>query len=235
MKNIEFLQEIKDSAFPALKNRLISSGDYLIVNDNIKLKGEIYEKQLRIALKNYDIIDPENINEYIALGGYFSLFKVLNEMGPKNAIEVVKDSRLRGRGGAGFPAGRKWEAAAVEDSDEKYVICNADEGDPGAYMDRSILEGDPHTVLEGMCIAGYCIGANKGYIYVRAEYPKAVASLNVAIKQAKEMNLLGENILGTDFSFDIEIRLGAGAFVCGEGTALIQSIEGKRGMPQTKT
>ena len=234
MKNIDYLQNIKDNSYPELVNKLKATGNYSIVNDSITLKGDIYSKQLRIALKNYDIIDPENINEYIALGGYFSLHKVLSSMTPEEVIEVMKDAKLRGRGGAGFPAGVKWEGAAREEAPIKYVICNADEGDPGAYMDRSILEGDPHTVLEGMAIAAYAIGASEGYVYVRAEYPKAVASLKVAIAQAKEMNLLGDDILGSGFNFDLKIRLGAGAFVCGEGTALIQSIEGKRGMPQTK-
>lgn len=193
-----------------------------------------FKKQVRIALRNCGIIDPENIDEYIAFDGYSALGKVLTTMTPKEVIEVIKQSGLRGRGGGGFPTGKKWEFAAVQDNPEKYIICNADEGDPGAFMDRSVLEGDPHTVLEAMTIGGYAIGANKGFIYVRAEYPVAVQRLYTAIEQSKEYGLLGDNILGTGFKFDIEIRLGAGAFVCGEETALMQSIEGKRGMPMPK-
>lgn len=193
-----------------------------------------FKKQVRIALRNCGIIDPENIDEYIAFDGYSALGKVLTTMTPKEVIEVVKQSGLRGRGGGGFPTGKKWEFAAVQDNPEKYIICNADEGDPGAFMDRSVLEGDPHSVLEAMTIGGYAIGANKGFIYVRAEYPVAVQRLYAAIAQSKEYGLLGDNILGTGFKFDIEIRLGAGAFVCGEETALMQSIEGKRGMPMPK-
>ena len=193
-----------------------------------------YKKQKKIALRNCGIIDYNDISEYIAFDGYEALAKVLTHMSQEEVIKVVKESNLRGRGGAGFPTGRKWETAFKYDADEKYVICNADEGDPGAFMDRSILEGDPHSVLEGMAICGYAIGANQGYIYVRAEYPVAVERLKIAIKQAREMGLLGKNIFGTDFSFDIELRLGAGAFVCGEGTALMESIEGRRGMPRPK-
>ncbi len=193
-----------------------------------------YKKQTRIALRNCGVIAPEDIEEYIALDGYEALGKMLTEMSRDEVIQIVKDSGLRGRGGAGFPTGRKWETAYQYDADKKYVICNADEGDPGAFMDRSILEGDPHSVLEAMAIAGYAIGADQGFIYVRAEYPIAVDRLRIAIKQAKEYGVLGENILGTDFNFDIELRLGAGAFVCGEGTALMESIEGKRGMPRVK-
>ncbi|MCX7731396.1 MAG: NADH-quinone oxidoreductase subunit NuoF, partial [Candidatus Caldatribacterium sp.] len=179
-------------------------------------------------------IDPLNIEEYIARDGYMALAKVLTEMTPDDVIEVVKRSGLRGRGGAGFPTGLKWEFTRKAKGVRKYVICNADEGDPGAFMDRSILEGDPHSVLEAMAIAGYAVGANEGYIYVRAEYPLAVERLQHAIEQAREYGLLGKDILGTDFSFDIEIRIGAGAFVCGEETALIASVEGKRGMPRPK-
>lgn len=193
-----------------------------------------FKKQVRIALRNCGIIDPENIDEYIAFDGYSALGKVLTSMSPKEVIEEIKQSGLRGRGGGGFPTGKKWEFAAAQDNSEKYIICNADEGDPGAFMDRSVLEGDPHSVLEAMTIGGYAIGANKGFIYVRAEYPVAVERLYTAIDQSKQYGLLGENILGTGFKFDIEIRLGAGAFVCGEETALMQSIEGKRGMPMPK-
>ena len=193
-----------------------------------------YKKQKRIALKNCGIIDPEEIDEYIAFDGYKAIEKVLTQMTPDEVIETVSKSGLRGRGGAGFPTGKKWSFAQKEVSDQKYIVCNADEGDPGAFMDRSILEGDPHCVLEAMAIAGFAIGANQGYIYVRAEYPIAVQRLKIAIKQAREYGLLGDNILGTGFKFDIDIRLGAGAFVCGEETALLESIEGKRGQPRVK-
>ena len=208
------------------------------VNDDGSVKSlqetDFYKKQLRVALKNCGVIDPEDIEEYIATDGYQALAKVLTEMTPDDVIQVLLDSGLRGRGGGGFPTGRKWAFAKASESDQKYVCCNADEGDPGAFMDRSILEGDPHTVLEAMAIAGYTIGADKGYIYVRAEYPVAVHRLDVAIEQAREYGLLGENIFGTDFSFDIELRLGAGAFVCGEETALMTSIEGHRGEPRPR-
>ncbi len=197
-------------------------------------KIKFYEKQQRIALRNCGKIDPENINEYIAMHGYEALGKVLTTMTPQEVIDEMKVSGLRGRGGAGFPTGLKWQFEKDQVSDDKYVICNADEGDPGAFMDRSILEGDPHAIIEGMAIMAYAVGAKTGYVYIRAEYPIAVHRLKVAIKQAKELNLLGEHIFGTDFSFDLEIRLGAGAFVCGEETALIASIEGKRGMPSPK-
>ena len=193
-----------------------------------------YKKQKRIALKNCGIIDPEQIDEYIAFDGYKALEQVLTSMSPDEVIEEVSKSGLRGRGGAGFPTGKKWLFTRQAEGDQKYVVCNADEGDPGAFMDRSILEGDPHSVLEAMEIAGYSVGANKGYIYVRAEYPIAVQRLQVAINQARDYGLLGQNIFGTDFSFDIEIRLGAGAFVCGEETALLESIEGRRGQPRVK-
>ncbi|MFI3297070.1 MAG: NADH-quinone oxidoreductase subunit NuoF [bacterium] len=194
---------------------------------------EFYKKQLRVALRNCGFINPENIDEYIARDGYEALAKVL-EMKPEEAIDIMKKSGLRGRGGGGFPTGVKWEIASKNHADQKYVVCNADEGDPGAFMDRSILESDPHTVLESMAINGYCIGASKGLIYIRAEYPLAVKRLQIAMDQAHEYGLLGEGILGTDFSFDIEIRYGAGAFVCGEETALIHSMEGKRGEPTVK-
>ena len=193
-----------------------------------------YKKQKRIALKNCGVINPEEIDEYIAFDGYKALEKVLKEMSQDDVVKTISDSGLRGRGGAGFPTGKKWELTKAVEGEQKYVVCNADEGDPGAFMDRSILEGDPHAVLEAMEIAGYTIGANKGFIYVRAEYPIAVKRLKIAIEQAREYGILGENIFGTDFSFDIEIRLGAGAFVCGEETALLESIEGKRGQPRVK-
>jgi len=193
-----------------------------------------FAKQRRIALRNCGVINPENIDEYIAHDGYMALAKAVTEMTPAEVIAEITKSGLRGRGGAGFPTGRKWQFAAQAVSDQKYVCCNADEGDPGAFMDRSILEGDPHSVIEAMAIAGYAIGANQGYIYVRAEYPIAVKRLEVAIKQAREYGLLGKNIFGTDFSFDLELRLGAGAFVCGEETALMTSIEGHRGEPRTR-
>ena len=197
-------------------------------------KIKFYEKQNRIALRNCGKINPEDIQEYIAVRGYEALGTALTEMTPQQVIDVVKASGLRGRGGAGFPTGSKWQFEADQPGDEKYVICNADEGDPGAFMDRSILEGDPHAVLEGMALMAYAVGAHYGYIYIRAEYPIAVHRLNIAIEQARELGLLGKNIFGTGFDFDIEIRLGAGAFVCGEETALIASIEGRRGMPTPK-
>ena len=193
-----------------------------------------YKTQHRVALRNCGLINPEDIDEYIAMDGYAALGKVLTEMTPDEVIKTVLDSGLRGRGGAGFPTGRKWGLCAPNKADQKYIACNADEGDPGAFMDRSILEGDPHAVLEGMAIGAYAIGASKGFIYVRAEYPIAVKRLNIAIEQARNYGLLGENIFDTGFDFDIEIRLGAGAFVCGEETALMTSIEGKRGEPRPR-
>ena len=193
-----------------------------------------YKKQKRVALRNCGVINPENIEEYIAMDGYFALAKVLKEMTPEEVIQTITDSGLRGRGGGGFPTGRKWLFARGSKSDKKYVVCNADEGDPGAFMDRSVLEGDPHAVLEAMAIAGYAIGADEGWIYVRAEYPIAVKRLNIAIEQAREYGLLGKNIFDTGFNFDIHIRLGAGAFVCGEETALMTSIEGNRGEPHPR-
>ena len=195
---------------------------------------EFYKPQLRVALRNCGVINPEDIEEYIAMDGYSALGKVLTEMTREQVIEEVTKSGLRGRGGAGFPTGLKWKFAAVNQTPHKYVVCNADEGDPGAFMDRSVLEGDPHAILEAMCIAGYAINANQGYIYVRAEYPIAVHRLQIAIKQAREYGLLGKDIFGTGFDFDIDVRLGAGAFVCGEETALLTSIEGNRGEPKTK-
>ncbi len=193
-----------------------------------------YKKQLRIALRNCGLINPEDINEYIALGGYEALGKVLTAMSQNEVIDIVKKSQLRGRGGGGFPTGLKWEITNKQEGETKFIICNADEGDPGAFMDRSILEGDPHRVLEAMAIGGYAIGADKGIIYIRAEYPLAIERLNIALKQARELGLLGKNIFETDFSFDIDLKYGAGAFVCGEETALINSCEGKRGEPNYK-
>lgn len=195
---------------------------------------DFYNKQKRVALRNCGVINPESIDEYIAYNGYAALAKCLNEYTPQQVIDIVKASGLRGRGGAGFPTGLKWSFAAANQADQKYVCCNADEGDPGAFMDRSVLEGDPHAVLEAMAIAGYAIGASQGYIYIRAEYPIAVERLEIAIKQAREYGLLGKNIFNKGFDFDIEIRLGAGAFVCGEETALMTSIEGKRGEPRPR-
>ena len=197
-------------------------------------KIKFYEKQQRIALRNCGKINPEDIYEYIAVDGYEALGKVLTSMTPQEVIDVMKASGLRGRGGAGFPTGVKWQFEKDQPGDEKYVICNADEGDPGAFMDRSILEGDPNAIIEGMAIMAYAVGAHLGYIYIRAEYPIAVNRLRIAINQARELGLLGKNIFGTGFDFDIDVRLGAGAFVCGEETALIASIEGKRGMPNPK-
>ena len=193
-----------------------------------------YKKQFRIVLRNCGVINPEKIEDYIARDGYKALEKVLFEMTPEQVVEEMKKSGLRGRGGAGFPTGVKWESAAKQPKGQKYMICNADEGDPGAYMDRATLEGDPHSVLEAMVIGGYAVGADKGYIYIRAEYPLAIERLQIAIGQAREAGLLGDDILGSGFNFDIELRFGAGAFVCGEGTALQHSIEGKRGMPRPK-
>ena len=195
---------------------------------------DFYKKQFRIALRNCGFINPENIAEYIAVKGYEALAIALAEDTPEGVIKKIKDSKLRGRGGGGFPTGLKWELTAKQPQDQKYVICNADEGDPGAFMDRSILEGDPHSVLEAMAIAGYAMGSNTGLVYIRAEYPLAIHRLEVAIAQAREYGFLGENIFGSDFNFDIEVRLGAGAFVCGEETALINSIQGKRGEPTKK-
>ncbi|ADQ40790.1 NADH dehydrogenase (quinone) [Caldicellulosiruptor acetigenus I77R1B] len=221
-----------------LKGRIVKRLLYResVEEGQIKSLNEVkfYKKQMRIALRNCGVINPENIEEYIAYDGYKALAKVLTEMTPEQVIDWVKRSGLRGRGGGGFPTGLKWEFAAKAPGDVKYVVCNADEGDPGAYMDRSILEGDPHSVIEAMAIAGYAIGSKQGYVYVRAEYPLAVKRLEIAIEQARQYGLLGKNILGTDFEFDIEIRLGAGAFVCGEETALMTSIEGHRGEPRPR-
>ena len=222
-----------------LKGRIVKRLLYqeTVVDDNTtKSLNEttFYAKQMRIALRNCGVINPENIDEYIAQDGYAALGKVLTEMTPQEVIDLVLASGLRGRGGAGFPTGRKWQFARNNDAPQKYACCNADEGDPGAFMDRSVLEGDPHSVLEAMTIAGYAIGANQGYIYIRAEYPIAVKRLQIAIDQAREYGLLGKNIFDSGFDFDIDIRLGAGAFVCGEETALMTSIEGKRGEPRVR-
>ncbi|WP_053956263.1 NADH-quinone oxidoreductase subunit NuoF [Inediibacterium massiliense] len=207
-----------------------------IEEDKIKSIGEVqfYKKQKRVALRNCGRINPENIREYIAFDGYKALGKALTDMSREEVIDTVKQSGLRGRGGGGFSTGMKWQFTYKAEGDQKYVACNADEGDPGAFMDRSILEGDPHSVIEAMAIAGYAVGANQGYVYIRAEYPIAVNRLQVAIDQAREYGLLGKNIFGKGFDFDVEIRLGAGAFVCGEETALLNSIEGKRGMPRSR-
>ena len=224
-----------------LKGRIVERleykdvGDAQIESEHISLNDTaFYRSQLRVALRNCGVIDPENIEEYIAMDGYAALGKCVTEMTPQEVIDVILASGLRGRGGAGFPTGRKWSFAAANAADQKYVCCNADEGDPGAFMDRSVLEGDPHAVLEAMAIAGYAIGANQGYIYVRAEYPIAVERLEIAIKQAREYGLLGKDIFGSGFDFDVDIRLGAGAFVCGEETALMTSIEGNRGEPRLR-
>ncbi len=236
MVKVEDVKEIVEEHL--LKGRLVRrllAGSEEAEDAAKALEGlDFFRKQLRIALRNCGVINPENIDEYIARDGYKALGKVLTEMTPQEVIDTLKKSGLRGRGGAGFLTGLKWEFAAKSQDDQKYVCCNADEGDPGAFMDRSILEGDPHSVLEAMAIAGYAIGANQGYIYVRAEYPIAVKRLNMAIQQAREYGLLGKNIFGTGFDFDIELRLGAGAFVCGEETALMTSIEGRRGEPRPR-
>jgi len=215
--------------------RLAVEDDHLY-NRFFRIFGDVnfFGKQMRVTLRNCGIIDPESIEDYLSVKGYEAIAKILSEMTPGQVVEEVKKAGLRGRGGAGFPTGLKWELTAKEVSEEKYVICNADEGDPGAFMDRSAIEGDPHTILEGMIIGGYAIGAKKGFIYIRAEYPLAIKRLQKAIADARKEGFLGENILGSNFSFDIEIRLGAGAFVCGEETALIHSIEGSRGMPTPK-
>ena len=222
-----------------LKGRIVTRLLYQeTVVDDSTIKNlnhtKFYEKQTRVALRNCGVINPENIDEYIAVDGYEALGRVLTQMTPDEVIQVVKDSGLRGRGGGGFPTGQKWLFARQSPGDVKYVCCNADEGDPGAFMDRSVLEGDPHVVLEAMTIAGYAIGAHQGYIYVRAEYPIAIHRLQVDIKQAREYGFLGEDIFGTGFAFDIELRLGSGAFVCGEETALMTSIEGHRGEPRPR-
>ena len=239
-----FYSEVKVEDVPEiveehlLKGRIVKRllYDDTIHQDVVKSieSTDFYKKQKRVALRNCGVINPEDIDEYIAYDGYQALAKCLTEYTPEQVIQVIKDSGLRGRGGGGFPTGRKWELAAMNKADQKYVVCNADEGDPGAFMDRSVLEGDPHCIVEAMAICGYAVGATEGYIYVRAEYPIAVNRLEIAIQQAKEYGLLGKNIFDSGFDFDLHIRLGAGAFVCGEGSALTASIEGNRGMPRVK-
>ena len=232
----EWIKEIVDEHL--LKGRVVKKYLYqeTVDGDNIKnlMHTKFYEKQVRIALRNCGVIAAEDIDEYIARGGYTALEKVLFTMKPQEVIDEVKASGLRGRGGAGFSTGMKWQFTANAEGDIKYVCCNADEGDPGAFMDRSVLEGDPHSVIEAMTIAAYAVGGSQGYVYVRAEYPIAVQRLKIALGQAREYGLLGDNIMGTGFKFDIEIRLGAGAFVCGEETALMTSIEGNRGEPRPR-
>ena len=236
MVKVEDIPEIVSEHL--LKGRVVTRllYDETVTSGGVKalIDTDFYKKQHRVALRNCGVINPEVIDEYIGTGGYEALGKVLTEMTPDDVIQILLDSGLRGRGGGGFPTGLKWKLAKQNDADQKYVCCNADEGDPGAFMDRSVLEGDPHVVLEAMAIAGYAIGANQGYIYVRAEYPIAVDRLKIAIEQAREYNLLGKDIFGTGFDFDIDLRLGAGAFVCGEETALMTSIEGKRGEPRPR-
>ena len=234
---VDDVKEIVDEHL--LKGRIVKRLLYqeTVVDDNTTKslnETKFYAKQMRIALRNCGVINPELIDEYIAQDGYAALGKVLTEMTPQEVIDLMLASGLRGRGGAGFPTGLKWKFAAANQADQKYACCNADEGDPGAFMDRSVLEGDPHSVLEAMAIAGYAIGASQGYIYIRAEYPIAVKRLQIAIDQAREYGLLGKNIFDSGFDFDIDIRLGAGAFVCGEETALMTSIEGKRGEPRVR-
>jgi NADP-reducing hydrogenase subunit HndC len=239
-----FYAMVKEEDIPEIVSEHLLKGrpvERLLYDETVTPTGikalsdtDFYKKQHRIALRNCGVINPEEIEEYIGTGGYQALGKVLTEMTPDDVIQVLLDSGLRGRGGAGFPTGMKWKLAKQNDADQKYVCCNADEGDPGAFMDRSVLEGDPHALLEAMTIAGYAIGASQGYIYVRAEYPIAVDRLKIAIAQAREMELLGDDIFGTGFSFNIDLRLGAGAFVCGEETALMVSIEGNRGEPRPR-
>lgn len=241
-----FYSAVKEEDIPEIVSEHLLKGrivERLLYKETVTENGikplndtNFYKKQHRVALRNCGVINPENIDEYIAVDGYQALGKVLNEMTPEQVIQTILDSGLRGRGGAGFPTGKKWQLARtiVQDGGQKYVCCNADEGDPGAFMDRSVLEGDPHVVIEAMAIAGYAIGATQGYIYVRAEYPIAVQRLRIAINQAREYGLLGKNIFGKGFDFDLDIRLGAGAFVCGEETALMTSIEGKRGEPRCR-
>ena len=239
-----FYSEVKVEDVPEiveehlLKGRIVKR---LLYSETVKAadikplkETNFYKKQHRVALRNCGVIDPENIEEYIAMDGYQALAKCLTELTPEQVIQIVKDSGLRGRGGGGFPTGLKWSFTAKNEADQKYVVCNADEGDPGAFMDRSVLEGDPHCVVEAMAICGYATGASEGYIYVRAEYPIAVARLQKAIQDAREYGLLGKNILDSGFDFDLFVRLGAGAFVCGDETALMTSIEGNRGEPRPR-
>ena len=236
MVKVEDIPEIVSEHL--LKGRIVKRLLYseTVAEDSVKSLNEtdFYKKQHRVALRNCGVINPENIDEYIGFDGYQALGKALTEMTPEQVIQTIKDSGLRGRGGGGFPTGVKWSFAAANQADQKYVCCNADEGDPGAFMDRSILEGDPHVVIEAMAIAGYAIGASQGYVYIRAEYPIAVKRLQIAIDQAREYGLLGKNIFNSGFDFDMELRLGAGAFVCGEETALMTSIEGHRGEPRPR-
>ncbi|MBV7272674.1 NADH-quinone oxidoreductase subunit NuoF [Clostridiaceae bacterium UIB06] len=241
--NVFYIEVTSDKAKQIFKEHVIGGKvveDYLYhdpeTHKKLVLQSDIpfYKKQMRIALRNCGLINPEDIREYIAMDGYEALGKSLKEMTPDTVIDEIKRSGLRGRGGGGFPTGVKWDMTKKSESDTKYIICNADEGDPGAFMDRSILEGDPHSVIEAMAIGGYCIGASKGYVYIRAEYPLAIQRLRIAIKQAYEIGLLGDNILGSNFSFNIDLKYGAGAFICGEETALINSIEGGRGEPTVK-
>ena len=239
-----FYSEVKVEDVPEiveehlLKGRMVKRLLYTETVTPTEIKGlndtNFYKTQNRVALKNCGVINPEDINEYIAYDGYQALAKCLTELTPEQVIQIVKDSGLRGRGGGGFPTGLKWSFTAANKTDQKYVVCNADEGDPGAFMDRSVLEGDPHCIIEAMAICGYATGATEGYVYVRAEYPIAVARLQIAINQAKELGLLGKNIFGSGFDFDLHIKLGAGAFVCGEETALMTSIEGNRGEPKPR-
>ena len=233
---VEDVQEIVDEHL--IKGRIVKHllYDDTVAGDTVKSLNEtqFYKKQKRVALRNCGVIDPENINEYIAMDGYQALAKCLTEYTPDEVIQIVKDSGLRGRGGGGFPTGLKWSFTRKNEADQKYVVCNADEGDPGAFMDRSVLEGDPHCIVEAMAICGYATGATEGYIYVRAEYPIAVKRLQIAIDEARELGLLGKNIFDSGFDFDLHIRLGAGAFVCGEETALMTSIEGNRGEPRPR-
>ena len=233
---VEDVSEIVDEHL--IKGRIVKHllYDDTVAGDTVKSLNEtqFYKKQKRVALRNCGVIDPENINEYIAMDGYQALAKCLTEYTPDEVIQIVKDSGLRGRGGGGFPTGLKWSFTRKNQADQKYVVCNADEGDPGAFMDRSVLEGDPHCIVEAMAICGYATGATEGYIYVRAEYPIAVKRLQIAIDSARELGLLGKNIFDSGFDFDLHIRLGAGAFVCGEETALMTSIEGNRGEPRPR-
>ena len=239
-----FYSEVKVEDVPEiveehlLKGRMVKRLLYSETVTPQEIKGlsdtNFYKKQERVALKNCGVINPENIDEYIAYDGYMALAKCLTQLTPAEVIQIVKDSGLRGRGGGGFPTGLKWSFTAANQADQKYVVCNADEGDPGAFMDRSVLEGDPHCIIEAMTICGYATGATEGYIYVRAEYPIAVARLQIAINQAKEMGFLGKDIFGSGFDFDLHVKLGAGAFVCGEETALMTSIEGNRGEPRPR-
>lgn len=236
MVQVEDIAEIVSEHL--LKGRIVTRllYDETVQSDTIKSLNDtnFYKKQNRVALRNCGVIDPEQIDEYIGMDGYQALIKCLTEYTPEQVIQVVTDSGLRGRGGAGFPTGRKWGLTAMNQADQKYVVCNADEGDPGAFMDRSVLEGDPNCIIEAMAICGYAIGATQGFVYVRAEYPIAVHRLQIAIDQAREYGLLGKNIMDSGFDFDLEIRLGAGAFVCGEETALMTSIESNRGEPRPR-